>query len=52
MIPEQQLPLLDDVIDKIKQKTPLTYEEELVYLMGIRKLSKDEASVVLQEEYQ
>ena len=50
MIPEQQLPLLDDVIDKIKQNIPLSFEEELVYLMGIRKLSKVEALIVLQEE--
>jgi hypothetical protein len=46
---EQNLPLLADVIFKVKQLQELTPEEELVYLMNIEKFSEDQARAIIED---
>jgi len=43
MNPKKDLPVLADVIAKVKQRKELTAEEELVYLMYIEGLPEEKA---------
>ena len=48
---DDQIPLLTEVINKIKQREPLTSDEEIVYLTKIEGMSKDDAKILVRIWY-